>query len=88
MFLNGPGAEISKCVARALAGLSRSDPAAFGSNAKGSQTKAGGGNARYVTVVFIQRGAIHAGTVRNQARLRISFVPEVAKRTLLEIFKE
>jgi hypothetical protein len=88
MFLNGPGAEISKCVARALAGLHAIDPATFRSNAKGRQTKAGSGNAGYVTVVFIQRGAIHAGAVRNQAGLRISFVPEIPKRALLEIFKE
>jgi hypothetical protein len=88
MFMKGPGAEISKCVARSLAGLSRSDPAALRSNAKCSQTKAGGRNAGYVMVVFIQRRAIHTGAVRNQARLRICFVPEIAKRTLLEIFKE
>ena len=88
MFLKGPVAEVSQCVARALARLSRSDPAVLCSNAKCSQTKAGGGNAGYVTMVFIQRGAIHASAVRNQTRLRISFVPKIAKRTLLEIFKK
>ena len=88
MFLKGPGAEISKCVAHALARLSAIDPAVLCSNAKCRQTKAGGGNAGYVTMVFIQRGAIHAGAVRNQARLRVSFVPKIVKRTLLKIFKE
>ena len=88
MFMKGAGAEISKCVARALARLSFIDPAVLGGNAKCRQTKAGGGNAGYVTMVFIQRRAIHAGAVRNQARLRISFVPEVLKQTLLEIFKK
>jgi len=88
MFMKGPGAEVSQCVSHSLARLSRIDPAALRRNAKGCQTKAGGRNAGHVTVVFIQRRAIHAGTIRNQAGQRIGFVPEIAKRTLLEIFKE
>lgn len=88
MFLKGPGAEVSQRVARALARLSRSDPAVLGSNAKCRQPKAGGGNAGYVTMVFIQRGAIHASAIRNQAGLRISFVPKIAKRTAFHVFKK
>jgi len=55
MFRNGPGAEISKRVTRALAGLGAIDPATLGSNAKGRQPEAGGRDAGYVVVVFIQR---------------------------------
>src|SRR5205807_10050746 len=88
MFLKGAVAEISKCVARALARLSRSDPAVLRRDAKSSQAEAGSGNAGNVLMVFIQRRAIHASAGRNQASLRISFVPEITKRALLEIFKE
>src|SRR4029077_1696880 len=65
-----------------------SDPTAIGGDAESGETEAGRGYARYIAMVLIQRGTVHAGTIGNEPGIRISLIPEVLKGVVLEILKE
>jgi hypothetical protein len=88
VLLEGFVCEEPERVTCPLLRLGVSDPIAIGCDREGGETKAGGGYAGYVEMVLIERCAVYAGSIANEAGIRVSFFPEVLKGATLEVFKE
>ena len=87
-LLKGARGEEAQRVTSPFNSLGALNPVAIRGDAKRSQTKAGGGDARYVLMVLVQRRAVHARAVGHEACVWVGLFPEIAEGALLKVGDE